>query len=245
MGRMALVPVSGRPQGRAGAQGSPAPAGSAAPLPSLGKIRWARAITPASSTSRNPPRFSSTGGWGVERWRHTTGKKQSKPRRAEGSELPTPPALKATREASCHLPSPPCGARGGPAVSSQPGIGRTRMRRNQRPDYTDHESAGSNPSCRPTNAQTAACSPFQRNPDAESPESSWVGQRGGALTAARTSWHRNCSLVSSRTWTFPPGTPDPTATSSLYPCRAPLRQGPGQVGTRRALTGTSVQLGRV
>lgn len=228
---MALLPVTGRPQGRAGAQGSPAPAGSAPPLPSLGKTRWAMAATLASSPSQEPASFQLLWGW---RDGHTP--------RVESKASPGGPrALKATREASRHLPPPPRGARGGPAASSQPGIGRTRAR----PDYTDHESAGSNLSCWPTNAQTAACSPFQRNPDAESPERSWAGPWGGALTAARTSWHRNCSLVSSRTWTFPPGTPDPTATSSLYPCRAPLRQGPGQVGTRRALTGTSVQLGRV
>lgn len=67
---------------------------------------------------RNLPRFCCTGGRGGG-WRHTPHvKSKANPGGLRGSELPAPPALKATRGTNYHLPSPPRGAREEPAAEN-------------------------------------------------------------------------------------------------------------------------------
>lgn len=79
------------------------------------------------------------------RWRHTPQvKSKASPRGPRGSALPTPPALKATRGTKLPPSSPPRGAREEPAAeNSQARNSENPREACQRPDQTDHESAGS------------------------------------------------------------------------------------------------------
>lgn len=71
-------------------------------------------------------------------------KSKASPRGPRGSALPTPPALKATRGTKLPPSSPPRGAREEPAAeNSQARNSENPREACQRPDQTDHESAGS------------------------------------------------------------------------------------------------------
>lgn len=122
------------------------------PAPSLGK-----AATPGQLRHRNAPHFCSTGGvWGGVRGGGETPQVKSKasPRGPRGSELPTRPALKATRGTKPPLPR----LHVEPGKSQQPrtvkpGTQRTRGGLSE-PGQTDRESAGSISAADPIMPQT-------------------------------------------------------------------------------------------
>lgn len=115
MGRMAQLSTG---HGPASGPLSRCP-GRTLPLPSWERPARPRPPCRPAPPHRNPQESASfLLHWGAGRGMetHTTCKKQSKPRRAEGQRAPTPPALKATRGTNHHLPSPPRGARKEPAA---------------------------------------------------------------------------------------------------------------------------------